>query len=112
MDIIQLAREHMSQPAPEEYRPTENAQVVFNYTFAAPAPVYRFNNAKKARKVYEDAVKAWKAYRTWAITGTGKIPATTFDIEADMFDGAIDISQVASINFVEWPKRGKFLPRP
>ena len=39
MDILQLAREHMSQPAPEEYRPTENAQVVFNYTFAAPAPV-------------------------------------------------------------------------
>jgi hypothetical protein len=41
-----------------------------------------------------------------------KYRRATFDIEADMFDGAIDISQVASINFVEWPKRGKFLPRP
>ncbi len=116
MDILQLAREHMNQPAPEEYRPTENAQVVFNYTFAAPAPVYRFNNAKKARKVYEDAVKAWRLRTSWDRCGpfdkSSRVPPSIFEIEADMFDGAVDLRHVASINFVEWPKRGKFLPRP
>ena len=82
MDILQLAREHMNQPAPEEYRPTENAQVVFNYTFAAPAPVYRFNNAKKARKVYEDAVKAccefgWQGFRAdWYAGRVSTKPST------------------------------------
>ena len=110
MDILQLAREHMNQPTPEEYCPTENAQIVFNYTFAAPAPVYRFNNAKKARKVYDAAVKAWRLRTSW--DGTSRVPPSIFEIEADMFDGAVDLRHVASINFVEWPKRGKFLPRP
>lgn len=102
----------MNQPTPQQYVPTENAQLVFNYSFASPAPVYRFNNAKKARKVYEDAVKAWKKYDEWVQRGVGPAPTGLFEIKADMFDGVIDLRYVAAINFVEWPKRSKFLPQP
>ena len=102
-NIINIARQQVQPPTP-----TENAQIVFNYSFPSPAPIFRFNNAKKARKEYERIVKLWRNRRA----GSGSRPVDGFvDIKADMFDGVIDLDLVAAVCFVEWPKRGKFIPR-
>ena len=91
-----------------EPAPTENAQLMFMPNFAAPATIYRFNNSKKGRKAYEAAVKAWRA---WGGASPSKLVIRHIEIKGDMFDGWVDLDHVAAINFVEWPKRGKFVPR-
>lgn len=104
----------MQQPVPQnEPKPTENAHIVFNYDFASPAPIYRFNKAKDGRKVYEAVAKAWQSRRDWlaSIGERKKAAPSLFEIKADMFDGWIDLDRVVAISFVEWPKRGKFIPQ-
>jgi len=113
-NIIDIARmQQMNQPTPQnEPTSTENAQLMFTPDFAAPATIYRFNNAKRGRKVYEAAVKAWVARHSFLRSTGDKKPAPNlFEIKADMFDGWVDLDRVMAINFVEWPKRGKFIPR-
>lgn len=104
----------MNQPTPPT--PNENAQIMIMFDVAVPSVIYRFNTAKKARKAYEGLVKAWKARSGWRYkfqpeAERKKEPPQHFEIKADMFDGGIDLDRVISVNIVEWPKRGKFVPR-
>lgn len=103
----------MSQPTPvQEPTPTENAQIMVLFDTAGTSVIYRFNVAKKGRKVYDAMAKAWKdrGGRVYD-TSRRKAPSQFFDVEADMFDGSVDLDRVISISWVEWPKRGKFIPR-
>ena len=100
----------MSEPTQPE--PTENAQIMCMLDIPNTAVIYRFNSAKKGRKAYEDFVKAWKGRQSWlADSNRYKIAHQHYDMSADMFDGCIDLDRVVSVSFVEWPKRGKFVPR-
>ncbi len=113
MNIVELLKDkQMNEPTPQQPpAPTEHGQIVINYNFAAPGPIYRFTNAKKGRKVYDAMVKAWKARGEWTYLPNKKSVPKFFDIVADMYDGSVDLDMIASISFVEWPKRDKCIAR-
>ncbi len=96
------------EPMQEEPTPTENAQVMVMYDVPVQPLIFRFNKAKDGRKAYDAMVKAWNTRARWA---ADKEPPQIFEVKSDIFDGHVDLDRVISINFVEWPKRGKFFPR-
>lgn len=108
-NIVDLARANMNQPT--EPTPTENAQIMVLFDTAGTSVIYRFNVAKKGRKVYDALLKAWKQRGEYLHSVDSTKKPQYYDVEADMFDGCVDLDRVISISWVEWPKRGKFFPR-
>jgi hypothetical protein len=90
-----------SQPKPPE--PTERAQIVINYNFAAAPIVFRFNDAKRAEKEYRRLYKQWLAW-------PGANVERLFEVNADMFIGSVDLSSIACVAFVDLKKHAKFVP--
>lgn len=96
-----------------EPTPTEKSQIVVNYTFASPAPVFRFNSVKKGEKEFAKLKNAWSAYSDWMYQqAKGKKPSRHHDVDGDMFVSTIDLACIACLSFVDLPKRAKFIPAP
>lgn len=85
--------------------PTEKAQIVVMFTYGNQN-IFRFASVKKAEKEYKALVKAWDLCKA---RGGGP---SLFDLDGDMFVGAVDLSQVTSVCFVDHAKRAKFTPIP
>lgn len=85
--------------------PTEKAQIVIMFTYGNQN-IFRYSAAKKAEKQHKELVRAWDLCKA-----RGGGPAL-YELDADMFVGNVDLSQVASICFVDHAKRNKFVPIP
>lgn len=94
----------MNQPA--QPVPTERAQIVIAYNTPQAPIIMRYNKTAKGVLVFAKLRKAWFAYCKRS-DGSHEL----FDLDADMFSSVIDLSQIATISFVEHAVRNKFIPQ-
>jgi hypothetical protein len=100
-NIIDLIKEQ--HPVTENTPvPTEKAQIVVLYTSGA-TNIFRYNTVKKAQKEYDTIWNGWEKYFV-------KQGPRLRDVDADMFSGIIDFTQLTSVCLVDHAKRNKFIP--